>query len=111
MRYNTSSFITKCIKIECECKNCSFNGIGEMCLCCIECFEHKILAPVSKCSITKKGSWSGFGAIALKNSYLISIPMGICNVPEYYYISKEEFDTFDEWKNDTAKILEIQQRK
>jgi hypothetical protein len=82
-----------------------------MCLGCTECFEHKVLAPVLKCNIIKKGNWSGFGAIALKDLYMISIPMGICDIPEYFYISKDEFDTFDEWKNDSSKILEIEQRE
>lgn len=110
MRYKENSFERKCIKTECECKKCSFNGVEGMCLGCIECFEYKILAPISKCNIIKKGNWSGFCAVALRDSYMISIPMGICDVPEYFYISKDEFDTFDEWKDDTAKIMEIERR-
>jgi hypothetical protein len=111
MKFKANVFERKCSKAECECRNCSFNGVEGMCLGCIECFEHKTLAPVSKCSIIKKGSWSGFGAIALRNSYLISIPMGICDVPEYFYICKDEFDSFDEWKDDAAKLMEIERRE
>lgn len=111
MRYKTNSFERKCIKTECECKKCPFNGVEGICLGCIECFEHKLLAPVLECNIIKKGNWSGFCAVTLKDAYMISIPMGICDVHEYFYISKDEFDTFDEWKDDTAKIMEIEQRE
>lgn len=111
MRYKANSFEAKCTITTCECKGCPFNGIEGMCLGCNECIDHKILAPVSKCNILKKGNWSGFGAIALRGSYLICIPMGICDIPTYFYISKEEYDTFDEWKDDTAKLIEIERRR
>ena len=111
MRYTVNLYERKCPKIECECKSCPFNGIEGMCIGCTECIEHKLLAPVSSCSITKKGSWSGFCAVMLNDLYFISVPMGICDIPEYFYISKEEFESFNDWKEDTAKIIEIQNRK
>lgn len=111
MRYKVNTIVRNCIKKECECKSCAFNGIEGMCSGCTECFEHKILASVSECRIIKKGNWSGFGAIALKGSYMISIPAGPCDIPEYFYISKYEFDTFEEWKDDASRILEIEQRE
>ena len=111
MRYTVNRIEKECPKSECECKRCSFNGVEGMCLGCIECAEHKILTPVSQCGIVKKGSWSGFCALMLNERYMISVPMGFCDIPEYFYISKEEFDSFDDWKDDTNKILEIQNRR
>jgi len=111
MRYKVNSTVRECIIKECQCKRCHFNGIDKMCLGCNECLEHKILAPVTDCSIIIKGDWDGFSAVELYNSYMICIPMGFSDIPEYFSITKEEFDTFEEWKNNGAKIIEIQSRE
>lgn len=102
-----------CIKQdECECKSCPFNGADDICLACNECIEHKQLCPVKNCSkLIKRGHWSGFSAVAIRDVYFITVPMGICDVPEYFHISKEEYDDFDNWKNNDKKIIEIQNRK
>jgi hypothetical protein len=109
-QYTVNPFERKCLKSECECKRCSFNGIEAMCIGCNEGIEHKKLTPVAKCSIIKRGNWSDFCAVVLYDTYMISIPMGICDVPEYFFISKEEYDTFEEWKDVTSKIIEIETR-
>lgn len=111
MKFTVNIFARKCTKNECECKSCSFNGIEGMCLGCNECIEHKLLAPVSNCSIVKKGTWSGFGAIAFNNQYMICVPMGVADIPEYFHITKDEYDTFDDWKDNSAKIIKIQVRE
>jgi hypothetical protein len=111
MRYNANSKTRNCLAKECQCKGCPFNGIDEMCLGCNECIEHKQLAPVTNCNIVKKGDWNGFCAIALHDSYMISIPTGIADIPEYFEITKEEFDTFEEWRNNEPKIIEIENRE
>ena len=42
----------------------------------------------------------------------LKILTGICNIPEYYPISKEEFDTFYKWKNDMDKVIyDVKNRK
>jgi len=41
----------------------------------------------------------------LEERYCFEILTGICDIPEYHPITKEEFDTFDEWKNNTDKIV------
>lgn len=40
-----------------------------------------------------------------EGQYCFEILTGIFDLPEYYPIAKEEFDTFDEWKADTVKIV------
>ena len=45
-----------------------------------------------------------------KKTYMIQ-PMGICDIPDYFPIDNDEFESFDCWKNDDKKILEIQNRK
>jgi hypothetical protein len=82
-----------------------------MCTGCRECLEHKLLAPVTNCAIVKKGDWDGFCAAALDESYMICIPMGIADIPEYFSITKEEFDTFEQWKHDESKIMSIENRE
>lgn len=111
MRYSANLTSRECIKAECQCKKCPFNGIAGMCIGCGECAEHKILAPVTNCNIIKRGDWDGFCAVALDDSYMVSIPMGTGDVSEYYWITKEEFDTFEQWKNNELKIIEIENRE
>jgi hypothetical protein len=58
----------------------------------------------------KKGDYLSVGM--LEGQYCFEILTGICDIPEYYPITKEEFDTFDEWKNNADKIAkDIQNRK
>ena len=111
MRYKVNPTINNCMMKVCECKECHFNGIDRMCIDCNECLDHKMLIPVRNCSIIKKGDWDGFCAAAVHDSYMICVPMGICDIPEYLSITKEEFDTFEEWKNNESKILEIENRQ
>lgn len=111
MRYVVNLLSRECLKTTCECKNCPFNGIPGMCMGCNECLEHKQLAPVTHCDIIKKGDWDGFCAAAYHDAYMIAIPMGIGDVPEYFHITQEEFDTFEQWKNDQAKIMDIENRQ
>lgn len=51
----------------------------------------------------KKGVYLSVGM--LEEQYCFEILTGICDVPEYYPITKEEFDTFDEWKDSYDKIV------
>jgi len=97
----------KCIKSNmCQCALCEFNG-KEICLGCNECIEHKLLAPVSNCSkVVKNGDWCGFFVVSVGDKYFMVVPMGICDVPEYFPIDKDEFTNFDKWKNDDKKIIE-----
>lgn len=45
----------------------------------------------------------------INGRYCLEIPMGIGNVPEYYPITIEEFDTFP-WNYDQQKLYEIEAR-
>lgn len=47
----------------------------------------------------------GISVGTIGGQYCFEILTGICDVPEYYPISKEEFDSFDTWKSDTEKIV------
>lgn len=51
----------------------------------------------------KKGDFLSVGMI--EGQYCFEILTGFCNIPEYYPITKEEFDTFDGWKSNTGKIV------
>lgn len=51
----------------------------------------------------KKGDYLSVGILG--EQYCFEILTGVCDIPEYYPITKEEFDTFDEWKNNTDKIV------
>jgi hypothetical protein len=59
----------------------------------------------------KTGCSSGFSAGIINSQYAISVPMGICDVPEYYPISKEEFDTFLDWIENNKNLYEITARE
>jgi len=111
VKYSVNEVLRKCPNDTCDCKSCSFNGIKNMCIGCNECIEHKLLNEVTSCSIIKKGDWSGFAAVSLYGKHYISVPMGICDIPEYFEISKGEYDDFESWKNDTDMILKIQNRE
>lgn len=39
--------------------------------------------------------------------YAYEVLIGACNIPEYYQITKDKFDTFDEWKGQTPTDLGI----
>lgn len=48
----------------------------------------------------------------LNEKYVFEILTGICDAPEYYPISKDEFDDFDNWKDNTEHVVkEIKNRK
>ena len=51
----------------------------------------------------KLGNYCSVGKI--NNRYAFKIITSANSIPEYYPISKEEFDTFEEWKNDIGKIV------
>lgn len=110
MKFYVNEVLRKCPRDTCECKSCSFNDIKNMCIGCNECIEHKLLNEVTSCSIIKKGDWSGFAAVSLYGMHYISVPMGICDIPEYFEIRKSEYDTFEHWKHNNDKIIEIQNR-
>lgn len=58
----------------------------------------------------KEGPYSSVGIFA--EQYAFEILTGICDVPEYYPITKEEFDTYDEWKENYDKVVrDIKNRK
>ena len=58
----------------------------------------------------KEGPYSSVGIFAEK--YAFEILTGICDVPEYYPITKEEFDTYDEWNENYDKVVrDIKNRK
>ncbi|NWL86537.1 hypothetical protein DMN77_02855 [Paenibacillus sp. 79R4] len=58
----------------------------------------------------KEGPYSSAGIFG--EQYAFEILTGICDVPEYYPITKEEFDTYDEWKENYDKVVsEIKNRK
>ncbi|WP_346355276.1 hypothetical protein [Azotosporobacter soli] len=59
-------------------------------------------------------SWKDYKALKQGNfdsvgfhggQYCFEILTGIFDLPEYYPITKEEFETFDEWKDDVDKIV------
>jgi len=56
----------------------------------------------------KTGNWLSVGKFS-DNLYAMEIPTGAVNAPEYHKISKEEFDTFEIWK-DSKKVTEIMHR-
>ena len=58
----------------------------------------------------KEGPYSSVGIFA--EQYAFEILTGICDVPEYYPITKEEFDTYDEWNENYDKVVrDIKNRK
>ena len=60
--------------------------------------------------MVKKGNHCSVGTIDGK--YCFGILTGICDLLDYYPITKEEFATFEQWKDDTNKIVkDIQNRK
>ncbi len=88
-----------------------FNGITGLCAGCLECKEHKLLQEVVNCNLIKKGDWSGFLAVKVMNKYYLCITTGSCGVPEYYYITEDEYNTFETWKNNKRKLYEILNRR
>lgn len=56
----------------------------------------------------KIGNWMSVGKFSDK-LYAMEFLTGAVGVPEYHKISKEEFDSFEEWK-DTDKVGEINRR-
>lgn len=56
----------------------------------------------------KVGNWVSVG-IFFDRLYAMEVLTRSACVPEYHNISKEEFDSFEEWK-DTDKVLEISRR-
>lgn len=51
----------------------------------------------------KTGDYLGAGMI--EGQYCFEVLTGFCNIPEYYPITKEKFNAFDEWKSSTDKIV------
>lgn len=70
----------------------------------MDCRNYKVL---------KKGRYQSVGI--LENTYVFEIKTGIADVPEYYRITKKEFDTYDQWKDewitDKKTIYTIVNRK
>lgn len=56
----------------------------------------------------KGGDWMSVGKFS-DRLYAMEFLTGAVSVPEYHKISKEEFDSFEEWK-DTDKAVEINRR-
>lgn len=56
----------------------------------------------------KTGDWMSVGKFSDK-LYVMEFLTGAVSVPEYHKITKEEFDTFESWK-DSEKVIEINQR-
>lgn len=57
----------------------------------------------------KTGNYCSVGTI--DGFYVFEILTGICNAPEYYEISENEFHSFDTWKEDHNFIVgEIKNR-
>ena len=54
----------------------------------------------------KIGGYFSLGKFG-ENLYCLENLTGFASVPEYHRITKEEFDSFDEWKNSKEKIFEI----
>ena len=61
----------------------------------------------------KKGQFQSVGMFG-NNIYAYEILTGFCCVPEYYQITKDEFDTFEKWSKeqitDMGKLSEIHSR-
>ncbi|WP_066498275.1 hypothetical protein [Abyssisolibacter fermentans] len=57
----------------------------------------------------KAGNYLSVGIFG--KQFAFEILTGFCDTPEYYPISKEEYDSFDEWKEDVSKMPEIKNRK
>lgn len=108
MKHYVNNIARSCLMTTCQCKSCTFNGLKGMCMGCNECTEHKLLTPVIECSILKQGDWDGFNVTNLFGCYYMSIPTGICDIPEYYRISEEDYNTFEVWKNNDLRILKLQ---
>ncbi|WP_435921382.1 hypothetical protein [Paenibacillus sp. DYY-L-2] len=49
-------------------------------------------------NMLKEGRYQSVGI--LEEKYVFEIKTGIADVPEYYQITKEEFDTYDLWKDE-----------
>lgn len=56
----------------------------------------------------KLGDWMSVGKFSDK-LYAMEFLTGAVGIPEYHIISKEECDTFEDWK-DTDKVMEINRR-
>ena len=56
----------------------------------------------------KIGNWMSVGKFS-DRLYAMEFLTGATDVPEYHKISKEEFDSFENWK-DTDKVIEINRR-
>jgi hypothetical protein len=56
----------------------------------------------------KIGNWVSVGKFS-DRLYAMEFLTGAVSTPEYHKITKEEFDTFEEWKN-SEKVTEINRR-
>ena len=56
----------------------------------------------------KTGNWMSVGKFS-DRLYAMEFLTGAVSVPEYHKITKEEFDTFEDWK-DSDKVREINLR-
>lgn len=56
----------------------------------------------------KVGDWMSVGKFS-DRLYAMEFLTGAVSVPEYHKLSKEEFDSFEEWK-DTDKVVEINRK-
>lgn len=54
----------------------------------------------------KLGSYFSIGKFG-ENLYCLENLTGFASAPEYHKITKEEFDSFEEWKNNKEIIFEI----
>jgi len=85
----------------CNKKNCPFSNEYEQ--ICPKIIEDRIELNYKDYKRIKIGNYCSAGMFNKKHAF--EILTGICNIPEYYPISEEEFDTFDKWKNDIDKIV------
>lgn len=59
----------------------------------------------------KMSCFSSLTVGVINNKYCVAVPMGFCDVLEYYPITKDEFETFNVWQEDMKKIYEIEKRE
>ena len=64
----------------------------------------------------KMGDWSGFMVVSEEEKseeekFYMVVPMGSSDIPEYFPITRQEYDDFGLRKGDGKKIIEIQNRK
>jgi len=49
---------------------------------------------------------NNYSSVGLINKqYVYEILTGVCDVPEYYPITREEFDTFEDWEDDEIFVV------